>query len=54
MFFRKFRKWKTLKKWIYILSKEKMAKIYEVLQEKLFILNPEYRSVLLQHSYNSV
>ena len=30
-----------------------MARICEVLSEKLYILNPEYRSVLIQHSYNS-
>ncbi len=30
-FFKKFRKWKTLKKWIHILSREKMSRLCEVL-----------------------
>jgi dynein heavy chain len=38
-FFRKFRKWKTLKKWIGILSKQKLNRIRDILSESLFILN---------------
>ena len=38
-FFRKFRKWKSLKKWITILSREKIKRISNILSEKLFILN---------------
>lgn len=53
LFFKKFRKWKTLKKWIHILSKENITRICEVLSEKLFILNPLYRNILLDHSTNS-
>lgn len=48
-FFKKFRKWKTLKKWITILSRQKVKKISNILSENLFILNNEYRSILLAH-----
>ena len=48
-FFKKFRKWKTLKKWIGILSKQKLNRIRDILSESLFILNTEYRNILLVH-----
>jgi hypothetical protein len=48
-FFKKFRKWKTLKKWITILSRNKLKRISDILSESLFVLNEEYRSILLAH-----
>jgi dynein heavy chain, axonemal len=48
-FFKKFRKWKSLKKWIAILSRQKIKRISDVLSENLFFLHSEYRSILLAH-----
>ena len=41
-FFRKFRMWKTLKKWIKILNLNNNKKVSEMLNEKLLLLNPVY------------
>jgi dynein heavy chain len=49
-FFQKFRKWKSMKKWLKILSQERFKKVSEVLSERLFILNPDYRSILIAHN----
>ena len=49
-FFRKFRKWKSMKKWLKILSQKRFKEVSEVLGEKLFILQSDYRAILLQHN----
>lgn len=46
-FFRKFRKWKTLKKWCKILFLQRQKQLQEVLNEKLFVLHPYYSKILL-------
>ena len=48
-FFKKFRRWKTLKKWITILRKNKKAAVSARLMEKLFYANPILQSLLLKH-----
>lgn len=48
-FFKKFRKWKTLKKWVKVLFKQRSTKIQEKLNEKLYILDPIYQNLLLTH-----
>lgn len=49
-FFQKFRKWKSMKKWLKILSQERFKKVSDILSERLFILNPDYRNILLSHN----
>lgn len=39
-----------MKKWLKILSQERFKKVSEVLSERLFILNPDYRSILVAHN----
>lgn len=39
-----------MKKWISILSQEKIKKISNILSENLFILHPEYRKILIKHA----
>ncbi|KRX08296.1 P-loop containing nucleoside triphosphate hydrolase [Pseudocohnilembus persalinus] len=53
-FFRKFRKWKTLKQWKHFVFKERLVKVQKSLNEKLFILNPIYQQTLLEHRSISV
>lgn len=45
-FFTKFRKWKTLKMWKKNVIKHKNAVVENILQEKLFMLNPIMRNTL--------
>lgn len=49
-FFQKFRKWKSMKKWLKILSQERFKKVSEILSERLFVLNPDYRGILVAHN----
>jgi hypothetical protein len=39
-----------MKKWLKILSQERFKKVSDILGEKLFILNPDYRHILLAHN----
>ena len=48
-FFTKFRKWKTLKKWVKILFIKKSKKICKKLEDNLFIAHPIYQKILLKH-----
>lgn len=46
-FFRQFRKWKTLKMWNKTILREKISLYSEFLKEKLFYLDDNLRSVIL-------
>lgn len=48
-FFALFRKWKTLMKWVKVMSSERKKKISNTLKEKLFLANPMYQKILLNH-----
>lgn len=48
-FFTKFRKWKTLKMWKKNVIGHKTSNYQHILSEKLFILNPDLRPILLNH-----
>lgn len=39
-----------MKKWSKILSQKRFKEVSNILSEKLFILHPDYRSILLQHN----
>ena len=47
-FFRQFRKWKILKMWHKIIMRGKLETYSELLKDRLFYLNDNLRSVLLQ------
>ena len=49
-FFKKFRLWKTLKKWVKIINSNVNKKLSDFLNEKLLLLNPVYRELLLKHN----
>lgn len=48
-FFITFRKWKSLKKWMRVISTEKMKNISKVLEEKMFLTNSLYQKILINH-----
>lgn len=48
-FFILFRKWKSLKKWMKIISSDKQKIISKVLEEKMFLVNPYYQKIILNH-----
>jgi hypothetical protein len=48
-FFILFRKWKCLKKWMKIISSEKIRIVCKVLEDKMFLTNNLYRTMLLNH-----
>jgi len=48
-FFRQFRSWKTLKKWVKILRKNQRNACKAQLNEKLFIANPLFQKIILKH-----
>jgi len=48
-FFTQFRAWKTLKKWVKILKRNHRNMIISQLNEKLFIANPIFQQLLLNH-----
>ena len=48
-FFKKFRRWRTLKKWIKILRAKKKDAVSAKLMDKLFYANPILQSLLLKH-----
>lgn len=48
-FFTQFRAWKTLKKWIRILRRNHKNQIISQLNEKLFIANPIFQQLIVNH-----
>ncbi|RZK66773.1 MAG: hypothetical protein EOO95_04840, partial [Pedobacter sp.] len=48
-FFTQFRAWKTLKKWVKILKRNHRSQIISQLNEKLFIANPIFQQLLINH-----
>lgn len=48
-FFRKFRKWKTLKKWQKILFFKRQYLISDLLTKRLYILDPNFQKIILSH-----
>jgi len=48
-FFTQFRAWKTLKKWVKILKRNHRSQIISQLNEKLFIANPIFQQLLMNH-----
>ncbi|CAD8108771.1 unnamed protein product [Paramecium sonneborni] len=48
-FFKKFRKWKTLKKWQKILHYQRTSIVQGQLCEKMLILNPIYQKLIVTH-----
>ena len=50
-FFRKFRMWKTLKKWCRTVYQNESRKIQKLISDRLLILNPVYQKLLLKHRF---
>ena len=48
-FFTQFRAWKTLKKWVKILRKNRKNQIISRLNERLYIANPIFQQLLVNH-----